>query len=394
MKLFVAITAFLGIATTIKADCALMVDDGYFIEGVAGYQETLDPESDHNKRLTNNTWAPGMYYPHGELVKCEKGSRRCSDECAENGCPKFLGGHTCSLFRFCPATAESTGSSIWQMPDFEATDTCNFEGATLVGQTFTGSVQGCYDYVFEEDHELKDYYFAAKEGCEQGQKVAITIEDGNMREDQCYESGKLASRIANCDCTFEKKTTTISEPCRTAYSESCLEHSRDDTSCCETGTCYSRLQDYEDPLGEAAEEARLEECVDDTPGNCYNEDAGATGNDGEGSIDCCGRTCSVCGIKQTPTSVWKSCTAYDSATSTANCGFLSRYDSEPTVCDFTQCPEGAHWHPDGAAFKKYFNIIDDGTNVSSKAEASAAQMEKAGSTVVVAMGLGLVNMYL
>merc|ERR1712013_530376 len=99
------------------------------------------------------------------------------------------------------------------MPDFEATDKCDFKKAKLVGQTFVGPPESCFEYPFEEDHELKTYYFADRQGCEDGQKVAISIEDVAIRAIRCEISGTGSSRIKNCSCKGEGRTWQLTEPC-------------------------------------------------------------------------------------------------------------------------------------------------------------------------------------
>jgi len=272
--------------------------------------------------------------------------------------------HSCSIMRFCDPEGATTGSSVYLMRDFESTERCSFKGAKYLGQTLgsNGGVKTCLDYVFEDDHEFEIYYFASKEGCEDGQRVAVEIRDAAVRVEQCLDYGTRGSRIRSCDCNFELKQSRISEPCRSAYSVTCNAMMRDDTDCCESKTCYSKLVDWKDPLGKAAELDRRDMCEDDVPGNCYNADGVGVGNDGEGSIDCCTQTCSGCGTELKHTAKWHSCNlndkgeTYDPDDTTATCGFLSRYDSEPITCDFSQCPKGSHWHPDGPAFKKFFGI--------------------------------------
>jgi len=348
-------------AVTVDASCNEdehhMLNGGYFVFGPAGASDVIDLESSVNAKLPNTTWTTGIDYPYGQLVRCNKETdRRCSDECATTGCPVYETEHSCSIMRFCEPEGESGGSSVYLMPDFKATESCKFSKAKYLGQTLDGNggVNACFDYVFEEDHEFKTYYFASKEGCEDGQRVAVDIEDAALRVEECIDYGGRGSRLRRCDCDYEMQNSRITEPCRSAYSVGCHEMSRDDTECCETETCYSRLVDWEDPIGKSTELERRDMCEDDIPGNCYNADEVGVGNDGEGSIDCCTQTCNVCGIELAKSAVWHSCTAYDDGKTTATCGFLSRYDSEPVTCDFAQCAEGTYWHPDGAAFKNYF----------------------------------------
>jgi len=248
--------------------------------------------------------------------------------------------------------------SVYLMPDFEATESCDFRKARLVGQTLVGPPDSCYDYVFEEDHEIKTYYFADKQGCGDGQKVGITIGDFDMTATQCEVIGLGTPRIQKCDCTLETKTSTLTEPCRSAFVNSCLNNSPEDKSCCESESCVARDKDYSDPIGKKKEDERKSQCNNNIPGLCYNEDGNGSPTNRQGSTNCCEYKCSECGTDLNPLALWKQCTSSDYPNSdTADCGYLSRYDSAdaPYVCDFSKCDRRDHWKTDGAAYQNWVN---------------------------------------
>ena len=283
------------------------------------------------------------------------------------GCPFVLSSHTCSILRFCPpdgATA-ADAQEVFLMQNEAAMNTCNFASATSIGRTLeVGSlINGCVEYVFEEDHEQTMYYFSSPEGCQQGQKLAVDVDDFTETADQCAAIGNNSPRIRNCDCRFDIKESVLGEPCRTAFSDQCEAMTIKEGNCCATGTCLSRFESFSDPIGRAAELERRSECDDAVPGLCYNEDGQGTDTDRQGSTNCCTQTCTACGIEENPFAQWKTCTSGDVESSTANCGFLSRYDDEAFVCDFSLCKEGDHWHPDGEAFKQFFGDRPSGAGL-------------------------------
>lgn len=246
------------------------------------------------------------------------------------------------------------------MKDFESSEACNFDGAIELAvtrrslQAATANETGipCIDYVFEEDHELTTYYFSSPEGCNAGQRLGVKIQDFDLTADQCELIGLTTPRLRDCDCRLEKKPSALGEPCRTAFSDSCQSVVQEG-DCCETGMCISKLEDYNHPMGRAAEEERRVSCDDTTPGLCYNEDGQGTDTNRLGSTNCCSETCSSCGTEASPFAKWQPCNSFSAGDQTANCGFLSRYDSEPFVCDFSKCKDGDVWATDGLAFQKW-----------------------------------------
>lgn len=268
--------------------------------------------------------------------------------------------HTCSILKFCPPEG-GTSQIVYLLKDEETMNACNFAEAIEVGRTLQAtSEDGCVEYVFEEDHELKEYFFSSPEGCAGGQKLKVAIEDFTENAESCKAIGNNSPRIRTCDCRFDVTPSTLGEPCRTAFSDQCEAMTQKVGDCCEKGTCLSKLEDINDPVGKEAEMKRQEECDDGTPGLCYNEDGLGTDTNGQGSINCCTKKCTECGIEDNPFAQWKVCTSGDASNSTANCGFLSRYDEKAFVCDFSLCKEGDHWHPDGDAYKKFFLTESEG----------------------------------
>lgn len=334
---------------------------GFFLTGAAGLSNTTDLDSSHGEKRPDNTWAPGIYYPYGEKKVCdpEVDGRGCRAPCdTEPGCEQFYSTHTCSILHFCPLPENPETEVIYELPDFQATDSCDFSNAIVLGEMngANSDSNGCFKYAFEEDHELREYYFASKEGCADGQKLAAKVQDFSMTADQCIAIGLNTPRIRNCDCRLEKKLSTLGEPCRTAFSDSCQDSLIATDECCEAGTCLSIYEDYNHPEGKAKEDERKSLCNDDMPGLCYNEDGMGTDTNEMGSTNCCSMTCSQCGIQTAYGALWKECDAMNPDDSTASCGFLSRYSEAPFKCDFSLCAEGDHWHTEGPVFKRAFGI--------------------------------------
>lgn len=257
---------------------------------------------------------------------------------------------SCSILKFCPPEGATAPQIVWELPNFEAIEKCDFTNALSLGTMGTDPATGCFEYVFEEDHELTEYYFASKEGCAEGQKIAVKIQDFALTADQCEVIGLTTPRIRNCDCTLQKTPSALGEPCRTAFVNSCLSVVLEG-ECCGTGTCLSKLEDFSHAEGKAKELNRRLQCDDSMPGLCYNEDGKGTDTNGQGSKNCCTHTCSVCGTELSPFASWKPCTSLDGEGKTGKCGFLSRYDSEPYECDFSLCGSSDYWNPAAKPFR-------------------------------------------
>jgi len=324
---------------------------GYFFIGAAGLSDEVNPDSSHGHRFPNSTWTTGMDYPYGQNVQCDAdASPFCFPPCSEApGCPQVRTSHTCSILHFCPPEGETVPQKVYRMPDFEATNACDFSNAEELGSTLMSEMEPCFEYAFEEDHELTDYYFSSQEGCAEGQRLAVQIFDYSMTADQCSQMGITTSRLRNCDCRLQQSPSTLSEPCRTAFSDSCQENLQEG-DCCETSTCISIQEDYTHPKGKEVELARREQCDDDIPGMCYNEDGAGTRTNRMGSINCCAHTCSACGSELAPFASWKPCTSLDAESKIGQCGLLSAYDADAYECDFSLCESDDHWTVDGMAF--------------------------------------------
>jgi len=348
MRLLFCLLSITSVLSACNEDEHHPENGGYFFVGVGGQSDTVNLDSAHGQRLPNATWAGG-YYPYGQNEICT--AARCNPGCdTEPGCPQFLGSHTCSILKFCPPQGATAGQKVHLMPDFAATDSCDFSGAQEIGSMGVHPEDGCFEYSFEVDHELTEYYFASEEGCAIGQKVAVKIADFSIHADQCVKIGLTTPRIRNCDCNFQKEDTVISEPCRTAFSDSCNDVTLIEGDCCETGTCLSKFEDFNHVEGKIQELERKLACDDSQPGLCYNIDGKGTDTNQLGSLNCCEHTCSACGIDLSPFALWKKCTALDFDTKTGKCGVTSRYAREQVTCDFSKCNDNDHWASDGNAF--------------------------------------------
>jgi hypothetical protein len=340
-------------------------DDGYFVAGVGGLSTDVDLDSAHGQKAPNSTWAAGLTYPAGEY---EILTGRVPENCkVAPGCRQYYSLHTCSQLQFCNAPGDMEGQDVYQLPTQEALDACDFSEAILVGNTASADSRRrelthsakrdlqesslCYEFPFEVDHELTNYFFSSQENCAAGQKIAVQINDYDETADACYRIGETTGRLRNCDCRLEKKPSTLGEPCRTEFSDRCFEImqvDRPDDGCCEREDCISTLDDFSHPDGNAKELARRDSCDDSVPGLCYNEDGLGTDTNRLGSTNCCSRTCTECGTALGPYVLWKPCENLDGTT--ADCGLLSRYDRAPFQCDFSLCEDEETWNVDKCPF--------------------------------------------
>jgi len=199
---------------------------GYYIEGIAGVDKSVT-DSKTGKFADNTTWAPNTYYQHGEVKLCT--GQFCSEKDRTEGSKQYVVAHTCAFLRFSyPSGGTST---VYEMPDLAAFEACDFTSATERADNTKGDPH--FDYVIEDDHEKKVYYFASKDGCASGQKVAVQVSDDYANNaNQCAGMGAGSSRIQHCDCDHQLKGTTLIDPCHTAFMNACLADMPDDKSCC------------------------------------------------------------------------------------------------------------------------------------------------------------------
>jgi hypothetical protein len=215
-----------GVEGACNTDAHHPDNGGYYIEGIAGIDNS-QRDAISGKRADNTTWAPNTYYPHGELKLCT--GRFCSEESRVNGSKQYVVAHTCAFLRFSyPSGGTST---VYKMPDLNVFEACDFTNAQMLADNTQGDPH--FDYVIEDDHEKKLYYFASKDGCDGGQKLAVqVVDDYANNANQCAGMGAGSSRIQHCDCDHQLKGTTLIDPCHTAFVNACLADMPDDKSCC------------------------------------------------------------------------------------------------------------------------------------------------------------------
>jgi len=127
--------------------------------------------------------------------------------------------------------AATSGSTVYEMPDLHSFINCDFTKAYLWGAADKGTPH--FDYVIKDDHSKKVYYFASKNHCAHGQKVAVEVVDDYANNAlQCKNMGAGSSRIQHCDCNHQLKGSTLIDPCHTAFANACLADTPSDTSCC------------------------------------------------------------------------------------------------------------------------------------------------------------------
>ena len=229
------------------------VQGGFYVEGINGVISN-DRDLASGKSADDGTWEAGRYYPDGQTESRQCGMwGYCStpelwDAAASTwlpgatywctaGCPTgpmstirhTLPAHTCAAIRF--EYAPDSGSTVYELPNQEALDACDFSGAILRGDEAAGSPH--FDILIDYDHEQTVYFFASWLGCMDGQKVAVEVADYDSFFKTCEQMGADSSkRIKSCDCNHGINPSTLIDPCHTASVYGCLRNMPDDLSCC------------------------------------------------------------------------------------------------------------------------------------------------------------------
>lgn len=352
----------------VSAECLDPLTGASITEGawnMNGVNSTWQPARLDDSNI--NTQNPGWTVPDAALWTYPAG------EMGQYG-PNYKTQHTCSMLTFCnPENApDDSGVSVggrklvdafsqqdvWKLASKELFDVCDFTGAELLGTT---SATSCVEVVKDDlTTEGEKSYYASKENCEAGQKLAVAVTDWESISIQCAAIAvhtPASSRIRSCDCDFNKTpfSARYASLCAKAYQESCFKVMQPG-DCCETSTCFSTLETFDTPEGKEYELARRETCDDDIPGNCYNMEGTATDVSADGSTDCCSQTCSSCGSEVASGASFEPCTSNTPDAMTATCGKLSRYAQDNHICDFSKCPENSHWGSEKESVWKYMGI--------------------------------------
>jgi len=347
---------------------AAITDGAWNMNGVNGtwspprYNEKNINTQNPSWTVPDGTWS----YPHGQVT--DRGSN-------------YRTQYTCSKLTFCnpePAptdTEEDAGEAgrrnlidefseqdVWKMKSKDHFNDCDFTDAKLMGTT---SATSCVEVEKDDltaDGELS--FYASKENCQAGQKIAVRIADWEATKDACMGIAlhiPASGRLRQCDCDFQITpfAAPYAELCAASYQLGCksVELPGD---CCETGTCMSKMEKFDTPEGREYELKRRLDCDDEIPGNCYNMNGVASDMSMNGSTDCCSQTCSSCGSELAAGAVFEKCTTNFPNNMTAACGRLSRYSLEDHICDFSKCPENTHWHSDKDAVWKYMGLANPG----------------------------------
>ena len=221
------------------------VHGGFYVEGVNG---VINSERDltSGKRADDGTWEVGIEYNHGQMVLCT--GMFCSAESLVTPYPLYVTAHTCAAIRF--TYAPNSSSTVYELPNQQALDSCDFSHAILRGDEAAGSPH--FDVLIDYDHDKTVYFYASRVGCTDGQKVAVNVvEDHESNFAQCEGMGAGSSRIRHCDCNHQLKPSTLIDPCHTAFVYGCLRDMPDDLSCCpdETVTYDDVTQKYVNATG-------------------------------------------------------------------------------------------------------------------------------------------------
>ena len=147
--------------------------------------------------------------------------------------------HTCAAIRF--EYAPDSGSTVYELPNQQALDACDFSNAILRGDEAAGSPH--FDVLIDYDHAKKVYFYASRVGCTEGQKVAVNVvEDYESNFAQCEGMGAGTNRIRHCDCNHAIRPTTLIDPCHTGFVYGCLRNMPDDLSCCPDDATRSHME--------------------------------------------------------------------------------------------------------------------------------------------------------
>jgi len=264
------------------------------------------------------------------------------------GCPTYLNVKSCERLRFC--YDDDTGEDVWRMPDLEALNACDFSAATKICNKKGGQGDTCCEFLVEHEELQDHYYFASKQSCAVGLRLAVQTADFYLIADWCYGDGLITKRVRDCNCLFDPmisgNPSTLSEPCHSTFAAGCLEGGPGlEADCCEDQTCINNIFDIKTKKGKKYETKRKKHCTDWIPGKCD-----VTGDEDPDTFDCCDNKCSSCGIKQNPFAAWEYCD-YD-AEGVLQCGNV-RKRGDPYYCDFDACPTTSKWHPDGKKYQKW-----------------------------------------
>ena len=221
------------------------VHGGFYVEGING---VINSERDltSGKRADDGTWEVGIDYNHGQMVLCT--GMFCSPDDRVTPKPKYVTAHTCAAIRF--EYAANSSSTVYELPNQQALDSCDFSNAILRGDEAAGSPH--FDVLIDYDHDKTVYFYASRVGCTDGQKVAVNVvEDHESNFAQCEGMGAGSSRIRHCDCNHQLKPSTLMDPCHTAFVYGCLRDMPDDLSCCpdETVTYDAVTRKYVNATG-------------------------------------------------------------------------------------------------------------------------------------------------
>ena len=228
------------------------VQGGFYVEGINGVISN-DRDLASGKRADDGTWEAGRYYPHGETTTspcfwvtygyCSTpelwdaaantwlpgAGRTCTGGCPDgpmSTITHYVYAHTCAAIRF--EYAPDSRSTVYELPNQEALDACDFSGAILRGDEAAGSPH--FDILIDYDHEKKDYFYASWVGCMDGQKVRVRVTN-DYKDGQCDGAG--SSKIRHCDCNYAiRRGMLVVDPCHTNFVYSCLRDMPDDQSCC------------------------------------------------------------------------------------------------------------------------------------------------------------------
>ena len=170
---------------------------------------------------------------------------------------------------------EFSEQEVMQMASKQAFDECDYTEALSMGTT--NATNACVIISPKDDltaeGEMEYYASAVKDHCLAGQKIAVTVGD---HESQASSCGSIAmhipasDRLRNCDCNFDKKpfSARYSSLCAVGYQEECFALMADEEDdCCESDTCFSKMELFDTDEGKEYELNRRTDCNDDIPGN-------------------------------------------------------------------------------------------------------------------------------
>jgi hypothetical protein len=217
----------------------------YFVMGVSGYKDKLahqdadDPSDMGNwgQKADATLWtaSPTTPYADAQPKACATRYGPCSWKSTDGPevTHSFMPVETCATLRF--SFPASSGSTVYKMTSNDTFQSCDFTGAEQIttGGTLTTG-ESFIEFAFDNDVLDTQFYFASQTGCDDGQKVAVTVvETMGKSYEEGFKEGKKTVRVQHCDCDHAVNPDAAgSEAFHMGFIEGCKSEMPEDLSCC------------------------------------------------------------------------------------------------------------------------------------------------------------------